>query len=156
MKCISYYTVGARRPGQARKKYLHTYLGNLATRRGKHFMYVVTVETPRRGQARHTHLRSYRGNLKNECVDVYFVVVPAVIVKSLIVCMYVYIYTYVLYCSINARRTITRLMWKPELVVSVIYHPRIRETQLCVLFSPAIWWWSVELQRESVTLLKYI
>jgi hypothetical protein len=54
-------------------------------------MYAVTVETPRSGQARHAYLISYRGNLKN-VMPVYYniVVVPAVIVKTRIMCTYIY------------------------------------------------------------------
>jgi hypothetical protein len=47
--------------------------------------------------------------------------------------MYVY-YTLVLVSSDPLRK----LPWKPQLVVSVIYQ-RIRETEFCVLASPAIW-----------------
>jgi hypothetical protein len=64
----------------------------------EHFMYAVTAETLRSREARHTHFRIFRGNLKNVYACVYnFVVVAAVIVKTRImcVCMYVY-YTVVL------------------------------------------------------------
>jgi hypothetical protein len=59
-------------------------------------MYAVTVEILRSGQARHAHLSSYRGNLKN-VMPVYYniVVVPAVMVKTRIMCTYIY-YTVVL------------------------------------------------------------
>jgi hypothetical protein len=56
-------------------------------------MYAVTVEAPRSGQARHAHLSNYRGNLKNVCYN--FVVVTTVMVKTGIMCTYVY-YTVVL------------------------------------------------------------
>jgi len=72
--------------------------------------------------------------------------------------MYVY-YTVVL---VDTRRPFKYLPWKPQLVVSVIYHLCIRETECCVLVFPAIWWRSVELQRGNVafgsvglTLLNY-
>jgi hypothetical protein len=67
------------------------------------------------------------------CVDVYYtyVVVPVVSAETRIIYMYVY-YTSVL------------VPGDPfQLLVSVIYYPRIRESEICVLASPAIWWRSV-------------
>jgi hypothetical protein len=76
------------RPEQGRHIHLLSYLSNLATRGGKeHFMYAVTVETPGSVQARHAHLSSYRGNLKNVYYNI--VVVPAIMVKTRIMCTYV-------------------------------------------------------------------
>jgi hypothetical protein len=79
-----------------------------------------------------------------------FVVVPPVIAKPR-TCMCVYIYIYILYCSIRARRPFAYLMWKPQLVVSVTYHPRFRQTKCCALSFPDIWWRCVKLQCMSVT-----
>jgi hypothetical protein len=77
-----------------------------------------------------------------------FVVVPSVIVKPQI---YIYVCVCVLYCSISARRTFTYLTWKHQLVMSVTYHPHVRQTKFCVLSFPANWWRSVKLQCGTVT-----
>jgi hypothetical protein len=60
-------------------------------------------------------------------------------------------YVCILYCRISARRTFTQLKWQPQLVVSVTYHLRIRQTKVYVLPFPAIWWRSMKLQCGSVT-----
>jgi hypothetical protein len=60
-------------------------------------------------------------------------------------------YVCILYCRISARRTFTQLKWQPQLVVSVTYHPRVRQTKFCVLSFPAIWWRSMKLQYGSMT-----
>jgi hypothetical protein len=72
-----------------------------------------------------------------------FIVVIAVIVKTRVMCMYVY-YTIVLVTG-------EPLTWQPQLVVSVTYHPRFRQTKFYILYFPAIRWRSMELQCESVT-----
>ena len=75
-------------------------------------------------------------------VYVYYTFVPVVIVETRIMC-----YVYILYCSISARRTVTQIPWKFQLVASVTYHLRIHETQFHVLTCPAVWWLSVELKH---------
>jgi hypothetical protein len=87
---------------------------------------IVTTETSQCGQARHTHLRSYRGNLNN-------------------------VHASILYCSISAQRTFMYLTWTPQLVMSLTYHPHVRQTKFYVLSLPAILWQSVKLLCRSVT-----
>jgi hypothetical protein len=110
-------------------------------------MYAVTVENPRSGQARHAHLSSYRGNLNNvyACVLQYRSGVRSYgeNPSNVYVCK--------LYCRISARRTFTQLKWQPKLVVSLTYHPRVRQTKFYVLSFPVIWWQSMKLPCGSVT-----
>jgi hypothetical protein len=42
-------------------------------------------------------------------------------------------------------------MWQLQIVVSVTYHPRVRQTKFYVLSFPAMWWRSMELQCRDVT-----
>jgi hypothetical protein len=92
-------------------------------------MYAVTVETLRSGQARHAHLSIYCGNQKNvyACVLQYRCGARSYRDNPNNV------YVCILYCRISARRTFTQLKWQPQLVVSVTYHPRIRQTKVYVL-----------------------
>jgi hypothetical protein len=105
------YAIAAENPRPEQERHIHllSYIWNLATRGGKaQFMRAVTVETPQSGQARHTHFQLPRkprdvgrqGTLiyviTMETWRLYmpvyynFVVVPAVIVKTQIMCVYVY------------------------------------------------------------------
>jgi hypothetical protein len=51
------------------------------------------------------------------------------------------------------------LLWKPQLILSLIYFLHFCVAEFSALTSPTIWWQSLELQCGTVmglTLLKYI
>ena len=61
--------------------------------------------------------------------------------------------------SISARLIFSYLSCTTQLFVAFICYLRIREFEFCVVLSPAVRWWSVELQLRSVrglTFLKYM
>ena len=56
-------------------------------------------------------------------------------------------FTYSRYFNISARQTVhTQLLWEPQLVFCYVIWASVR--QFCVVASPAIWQWSVELESS--------